>query len=409
MMYDAVGIHVFAGGFTMGVQRVMNVKCQLEQHGFGQETCEALCKVPFVNVPSADWPDVEAQFAYGNPRCTGFSTITAGYDSDTHGPWAKQCEDIHTLCRYAAGRFDVIVWESVQQAFSTGRPLLDYIRDEYFVPKGYRIAHVLINAASFGNAQQRKRYFFVAYRDNLKFNIEPPLLASPYEPVLWDAIKHLRGRETHEEVRGEGYDFDTYTRLGPDEAALVPHMPNGWCMNAMAEFAYEIIPESMKRVWDTRASNMPFSMHCVSRLCYFRPCSTLHSSCGRWLHPEYDRPITYGELSTVMGWPDIPRGNGPCAQMAKGVVPDVGEWLAKQAQHCLNGYWGTDDWESTYNPNTCTWDGDDATGKVEKTFNLTKYCGHVFDIERFPQELVNKNHSRWHKLRLRRKRNGTFL
>jgi len=113
----AVGCHVFAGGFTMGVKRVFDVECQLESHGFGKETCEAVAKVPFVNRPDANWPDVEAQFLYGNPRCTGFSCITSGYDEDTHGPWAKQTEDIHQLCNYAAGRYDIIIWESVQQAF----------------------------------------------------------------------------------------------------------------------------------------------------------------------------------------------------------------------------------------------------------------------------------------------------
>ena len=100
--YTGVGIHVFAGGFTLGVQEVMNVETQLEAHGpFGQASAEQIVKVEWINDKAANWPDVTADFAFGNPRCTGFSTITAGYDEGTHGAWAKQTCDIHQLCEYA--------------------------------------------------------------------------------------------------------------------------------------------------------------------------------------------------------------------------------------------------------------------------------------------------------------------
>jgi site-specific DNA-cytosine methylase len=380
-MYDAVGIHVFAGGFTMGVKKVMNCETQLEKHGFGIETAEEVAKVQVIN---GEWPDVPAQMAFGNPRCTGFSTITSGYDETAHGPWSKQTCDIHELCSYAAGKYDIVIWESVQQAYTTGKPLLDYLISEYFAPRNYRVAHVFINAASFSNAQQRKRYFFVAYRDDRNFNITPPVI-DPYYATLYDAIWEDRNRETRE-VRfsaSDEYDRDCYIKLTDNEKACVPYLPTGWGLNTLARFRYQFLPDKMKYVWDTRVSDMPFSLHCISRTNWLRPCPTLHSSATRYIHPTHDRPLTVGELAAVMGWDDIPRGRMPVPQLAKGVVPAVGEWLAQQAADYLDGKWAGDDWESSYDPHDCEWKGRSVNGAREKVFDLTRYVGSQFDRSRY--------------------------
>lgn len=379
---------MFAGGFTMGVKRVMPVECQLEAHGFGVETAEQVAGVPVVNDENAQWPRVEAQIAFGNPRCTGFSTITAGYGDDTHGAWAKQTCDIHQLVDYAVGHYDAIIWESVQQAYTVGRPLIDYLVKEKFAPKGYRVAHLFINAASFGNAQQRKRYFFVGYRDDRNFNITPPSI-EPYYSVTFDKLWELRHRETREIEHWDGragYDRDCYMKLGADAKATMPHLPNGWGMSMMGKYGYHLLPPKYKQIWDERTSDLPFSLHSIFRLNWLRPCPTLHSSAGRFLHPDLDRPVTIGELSTLMGWPDVPRGLMPVAQIAKGIVPDVGEWLAQQCVTYLNGDWGDEDWESCYNAKTGEWEGQDSKGALEKTFDLTNYVGSGFEREWYPSD-----------------------
>lgn len=398
MKYDAVGIHVFAGGFTLGVQKEFNVECQLEAHGpFGERTAREIAGVDWLNRPAGDWPHVDAQFAFGNPRCTGFSTITAGYGEDAHGAWSKPTADIHQLCEYAVGRYDAIIWESVQGAMKTGRPLLDYLRDDIFKPKHYRIAHILLNGAAFGNSQQRKRYFFVAYRDDKNFNIVPPDI-SPYYNVNYDAIwdmRHVKGnpRKTND---GDGWAADDYLKLTDNETLCVPHLPNGWCLNTMGRYMRDRLPDKFKFMWDARLSDMPFSMHCIHRMNWLRPTPTLHSSCGRFIHPSRDRPITAGEMSAIMGWGDkIPLGNNPAAELAKGIVPQAGTWLAQQVVRYLDNYWGDEDWESSFNPMASTWEGRDTTGELEKVFDLTKYVGYQFDIDRYedlpPQHLCCVN------------------
>jgi len=322
----AIGVHVFAGGFTMGVQKVFDVQHQLEVHGFGLETAEQNCNISCINCDAKDWPHIDAEFAYGNPRCTGFSTITSGYSDDTHGPWAKQTCDIHELCAYTAGRYDVICWESVQQAWTVGRPLIRHLINTYFAPKHYRVAHIFVNSASFNNAQNRRRYFFMAYRDDKNFNIHPPEI-KPHAALMADAIWDMRNRETHE----GGTDFDSYIKLTPTEKTCVPHLPNGWDLNKLARFRPEVTPQSVQDKWKYRTSGLPFSLHCIFRTNWLRPSPTIHSSAMRWIHPVHDRPLTIGELATIMGWEGkIPVGKGAVPQIAKGVVPAVGEWLAKQ-------------------------------------------------------------------------------
>lgn len=392
----AVGIHVFAGGFSIGVRREFEVSEQLEIHGFGRETVEQRLGMEFTNVGSWEkWPVRDVQFAYGNPRCTGFSSITCGYGEEAHGPWSAPTQDIWDFCRYVIkADIPIAIWESVQQAYSTGRPLLDKLRDDLFVPAGYRIAHILLNYGSFGNAQQRKRYFFVAYKGG-NFNIVPPELQD-HMSTTYDAIWSDRGRSTYQmssdQVNGrEEYTRDGHYPLSDNEWHAVPSIPPLVSLNGLAKNRPDLLCPDHRRVWDTRASGLPFSLHCIVRTAWTKPFATIHSSASRFLHPDRDRPVTVGELARVMGWGDvIPAGGKPVAQIAKGVVPEAGQWLAQQAKMFLEGRWTTEDWESSYDHNRGVWVGRDTHGAVEKEFNMTSYFPKTIGLERFPDDVFSR-------------------
>jgi hypothetical protein len=133
---------------------------------------------------------------------------------------------------------------------------------------------------------------------------------------------------------------------------------------------------------------MPFSMHCMSRTWWTKNFPTIHSSACRFLHPSLHRPVTIGELSKIMGWGDvIPAGRMPVAQIAKGVVPDAGQWLAQQAKDFLDNRWsGNEDWESSYDSRSNNWVGHDTHGAAEKVFDMTEYFSRDLNFERFPDE-----------------------
>lgn len=367
---EAVGVHVFAGGFSGGVKRVFNVRHQLERHGFGLESAERAWGVPTIN--GDKWPTKKCDFIYGNPRCTGFSTVNFGCSETAHGPESEPTRDAWEFMEFSLGKAPVAVWESVCGAYTNvGRPLINQFV-QMCKEKKYRVAHVLLTGHSFGNCQNRRRYFFVAYRNGLKFNVEAPDIPASL-PTLWTTIGHMRDRETAVmNPTDTDYTHNSHVRLTPNELQSLPHLPTGMDLNRLGEYAAHLLPVELQVAWRARLSNEPFSRHSVYRTGWCLPCPVLTSSCGRLIHPKHDRGLTVGELSVIMGWGDrIPVGQNPFAQLAKGVVPSVGEWLARQVKLCLNDHWGDEEWSSTYENGE--WVGEDSTGHQEKVIDLRKY------------------------------------
>lgn len=339
---QAVGVHVFAGGFTMGAKRVCPVIAQLESLNFGTATASRLTEVI-----QGKWPKLKVDVVYGNPRCTAFSCTTAGYGDHVHGPWAKQCIDIHDLCQYGLKiKAPIIMWESVQQAYTVGRPLLDHLRDELFFPKGYKIAHVRLSAKQFNNSQLRRRYFFVAYKTK-RFNATLPRVK--HDRTIGDDLQVPATHTRVVERNVECYDKNCYFDLNEDEWAVVPYLPQGRGLTQFAKENEELLEKLSSVLYDTwlcRSSGMPFSMHAITRPKWDGNCPTLRASSYKIIHPQCDRPLTIGELAKIMGWGrTIPVGRNPIAQLAKGVIPAIGQWIMKQARKSLENDWGSSDWE----------------------------------------------------------------
>lgn len=390
----ALGIHVFAGGFTIGVKQVMDVDTHLEVHNLGYRTVTERLGLNVIRADAKDWPSPkkfsDCLLCYGNPRCTAFSSVTGGCDRSSHGVYAKQTRDAVELCSYAAGNFDFVVWESVQQAYTVGKGLLDDLYNEFFKPKHYRLCHLFINAASFGNSQNRRRYFFVAYRDNYKFNVQPPPMLK-YKPALWDALEPFMNEQTSVQEGFNGdMDHNTSSYLYDEELACVEHLPNGWNLNTFAKHMYDKLPRKFKFTYDHRSSDLPFSLHCMLRLKMTAFSPTLFSGSRRYVHPCYNRGLTAAEFGSIMGWPKglIPAGSDVVPQLAKGIVPDVGKWIAEQVMLSANGHWGSDDWESSYDWRDNNWAGESTTNRDQKTINLTEYFPHQQDWSRFPDHIL---------------------
>ena len=385
-----VGIHVFAGGFTMGVKQVLPVVGQLEIHNFGRHTCESH-GTKFMNANTwREWEqynDVtsDCQFCYGNPRCTAFSCYSAGHSREVRGPTAKPTQDIWDLCQYGIKhKLELICFESVQQAYTVGKQLLNILRDDLFIPNGYRIAHLFVNTAAEGNAQKRRRYFFVAYKDNHNFNVVLPKLPE-YRVTVGDILgqQFFENRPVYEgNLTGKcnvDYTMDTFKKLSKKDKAYIPYLKQGECAHSLVkrdEDLFEQICPEMYEKWITRVSNIPFSLHAPVRLKWNGHCPTIASTSRNLIHPIYHRPLTIGEIAALMGWPlgFIPAGPDPVGQIGKGVVPATGKWLAEQIKLYFENYWGNEDFESTYYHHRDTWVGKlNVQGAKEKVFNLTHY------------------------------------
>ena len=339
----AVGCHVFAGGFSRGVRRVFDVAGQLERYDLGQETVESMGLRFARHNDSKAWLDErdlleDAVFLFGNPKCAGCRR--------------KQARDVIELCELGAQiGIPVIAWESAQHVYSSSRsrPFLTALAEDIFIPRRYRIAHVMVSARSFGNAQRRRRYFFVAYNADLKFNASP--IKCIRKPTLRDVIEPLESNTCVAMPinRKSCVDYDAFSslKLTSDEEACMHLLPQGADLNWLAATN----PSALKRaslyyhsVWDLRTSNKPFGLNCLRRALYDAPCPTLSAGSMRMLHPTLDRTLSVGEFATLMNWDSIPVGPLPILQLVEGVVPVVGQWLAERAKECLSNTWGKEDW-----------------------------------------------------------------
>jgi site-specific DNA-cytosine methylase len=231
-----------------------------------------------------------------------------------------------------------------------------------------------------GNAQSRKRYFFVGYRGDKNFNITPPTLPE-YQTTVGDIIglfKDYPVREVNYNRRDSEYQPDDYIRLAPEDKKILPGLLQGESMNVMGRRGGLVgFSDKLAKKWVDRLSDMPFSMHCLLRIRWDGHCPTMSSSCSQYIHPLLDRPLTVRELSALMGWTDgiTPAGPLPTAQIAKGICPEVGVWLAEQAVAYLDDAWGRDDWSSSWNHKIGQWEGYEYDDRpLEKVFNLTNFA-----------------------------------
>lgn len=394
MTLRAQGCHVFAGGFTQGVMEVMPVERQVEVHDLGSQTVERALGVEYCRRDDwREWPRVvgpDRTFLYGNPRCTAFSNVTAGYGAGAHGPKAKATCDVHEFCQYAV-REDVAVacWESVQEAYKhSGRSLVEYCANSYFRPNDYRVAHVLICGATFGNAQHRRRYFFVAYKDHLRFNALVPPLPERHTTLgdVLDTVvpeREVEGVGQGKMLREGAPHPDCHVILSDEEAqCMIAHLRHQECFNRLHNVSPEAFLDAgchgmYRKSMLTRDKHMPFSMHSPYRGSRDRASPTLLGTCGiSMVHPDHDRLMTVRELSAIMGWRrDVtPLGPNPFGQIAKGIVPAVGTWLAEQARLAMTGWWGDEDFDLSWDHATGDWECDDTHTRFAKVIDMTAYA-----------------------------------
>lgn len=176
MTFTAVDCHGFGGGFTLGaVQAGFKLVGKMSRdQGFGVYNTLANRQLlghdweSIIGVPN--WRPVKADMVFGNPPCSGFSTLSRkefrGMDSTIN-------ECMWELVRYAGSVVPPIVaWESVQQTFRQGLPLMRQLHDALEEISGHKyvLHHVLHNNAAHGGVSIRKRYFWVASR--IPFGVE---------------------------------------------------------------------------------------------------------------------------------------------------------------------------------------------------------------------------------------------
>lgn len=314
----AVGSHVFAGGFTLGVREHFDVAMVLEQNNYGVATMRLnQPEVPVV-VGYGAWPidDLrkhEWDFVFGNPPCAVWSQ--AGAATKKGRTWDSSplvaCTERHFEL-LGALRPHVWAWESVQRAWTVGesfvRGLALRARD-----LGYSTTIFLHDAQYLGVPQRRQRFFMIAH--DVELDIEEPewsvttiddalrAINDPGEPLERNIgkVRHLISRAR----QGENLS-STFMRLTPPDEVVT---------GARGQVVGRP-PFTIKRA--RSGVPAPVVMH-------------------ELVHPTEDRGLSIKELAVLCGYPPLYEfvGATDAGQVGRGVCPPVAEYLARQVARAV--------------------------------------------------------------------------
>jgi site-specific DNA-cytosine methylase len=318
-----------------------------------------------------DWhiPD-DVQVIVGTPPCSSWSTLTS---QKYRGAGADVLKHTAALVGYA-GRVapEIVAFESVQQAYTTGREYMQVLRGKLEADTGqqYNLFHIKHNAASLGAAAQRKRYWWLASR--IPFGMDPPVPRRV--PTLLESIGDLRGLKSTWEKQPYVYPETWWSsrRRSPDGAvdghqirtltherrirslldALDGEWPAGWREEDALRTVYQRYGK-LPDVWKNREpglvkKNFELGPNQTVRWHGNRPARVLTGAAmDQAIHPTELRLFTLREAFRIQGWPDHWR-LWPSRDVAthplwagKAAPVDAARWLGVWVKQALDGQPGS--------------------------------------------------------------------
>ncbi len=317
-MVNALGAHIYAGGFTLGVAQHFNVLGHLEHEAYGAD----VIRLNFPGLPvyaggpkswPTSWPNGRGRvrFMYANPPCAIWSVSTffnSGHDwrDDPRLPLH------HDIFNYAMDVVapDVLVIESVPPSFTKGR---EHIEAQIRQAETYGYATTCIhhNTQWLGVPQARRRVFYMFHKVAIPW--EYPDFQAP--TTVRQAFKGLPKKSSGYPIPELSETIAKYLKLTPPggslEKAYTEHNPDppvdhrGWRKGAPSTLARRL-------PWDKPA---PVALYPF--------------------HPSETRRLTQEEAAAICTFPQTYKWpTGSCDKMAgfmnRGIMPKAAEWLARQ-------------------------------------------------------------------------------
>ena len=286
----AIGVHIYSGAFTVGVERAgFEIAGDWEEGPWGAATFE----LNFPTVPhpmeQKDWPirevraneDVVMMFA--NPPCAPWSL--AGSKLGMADPRL-----VYTDASVSAAlkvEPDFFVWESVCQAFRTGREKVDEVVRK-FNRKGYGVTVLMTNSVLHGAAQWRERFHLIAHRYEL--DLRRPLVGFEDVITVRMAIEDLENSAVPagRKEKIPNHVYEPFDERGMNVAKRMAQ-GEGWG-NAYERAVADGIPARKARFL-------------AGRMRYDSPSRTI-ADIACMTHPTKNRTLTIREAARLCGYPD---------------------------------------------------------------------------------------------------------
>lgn len=316
----AVGAYVYAGGFSVGVERAgFDVVAHLEgDNAYGVSSARLNWPDRPIYYGPSKWPldalrERSIDFSYANPPCAVFSAMgirtTRGADGWRSDPRMEHWWDSFRVLEKVRPR----AWclESVTQAYSRGREVIDEMTKRALMG-GYSVTHVLLCARWHGIPQARKRFFIVAHGPAMLRGYQPNY-APP--PTVGELLETVAG------------DPGVHTRVNPSFVEALKLCAPGTGLSTAWERANPNFSENRNAQGKVRGrpSFQDQRLHAGE---------TMGAFVGdKYYHPTEDRMLGHREMLALCGYPDDFALDGPergwASLLARAVMPPVGAWLAR--------------------------------------------------------------------------------
>lgn len=317
---EALGINIFAGGFSSGVGRHFKVVGHLEHDQYGAEVSALNLKIPvWDRRSSGGWPITDLmgrriRFVYGNPPCAPFSQAAAGRELPWYqDPRLQRTLDMVDLLEPLNP--DVMAIESVCQSWSKAAGFSQSLADRV-AKLGYATTVLLHDARYLGVPQKRPRLFHVFHRVELQpFVPEPSWHSLVSVGDAWKGLRQLRRKLWSVE--------------------LPPHLKALWMEAKQGEKLYQVFDRlNPEPVLNSRGQVVGRPGFLLRKLPFTEPAGVLLGGLAI-LHPKEPRLLYPEELHALATfpldwqWPDGTSYADAASFCSRGVAPKVGEWLAK--------------------------------------------------------------------------------
>lgn len=306
--FSAVGAYVYAGGFTVGISKYFSTKWFFQDNNYGEATRKA--NFPGIRTIHLldDMPEGNIDFVYSNPPCAIWSNASNG--RKTHwsvDPRLNDIRNVFALLKKLRPR--IWVWESVIKAYTHGNEFVKELESKAR-KLGYSCTHVLIDAQYLNLPQVRKRYFCIFH--NVKLKLKLP----EYENICISDVLNKCKNVDDLPAPKRWKSFLRKAKAG----------------SLHSEFN-RIYNVSFKK--GARIRNRPGFL--VKRL--YKKQVTYAVVGNTLIHPVYNRFLNIEEYGALCTYPKnykwIGSKSSIPSQMARAVMPKVGEWLAKYMHKAL--------------------------------------------------------------------------
>jgi site-specific DNA-cytosine methylase len=319
--FNALGVYVFAGGFSLGVSRYFKILAHLENSMFGVETVRANFKFP-VYESIDQWPldDLKGKvnLIHCNPPCAPFSSvgrsITRGRDNwktDERVQCFRNCFNVFKKIQP-----NIMVIESVPRTFDLGKSMITGMTN-WALRRGYSVTYFFTNAAFHGLPQNRNRFHFIFS------NVQLKLPRPDYNIITVSNV--------FETIRK---DRTETTEVNKIWKPLLKHTKPG----GKLQKTFNIINEGHFKYNDRdQVKGRPGFIY--QRLDPDKPSPTLLGGC-HIIHYKENRYITPLEHAMLCGFPRdykwrVKADREIYIQAGQGVSSVIGEYLSKQFSRAL--------------------------------------------------------------------------